>query len=116
VRVASSFFVKWEDSERTFFTLFPIFPRKRRLASLKLFSYSCSETDDMNFLCNLSGRGRAECLQCEDSALWSRVARFFLVQAYQNGKNIPNCHKIYQIATKHNHKIYQIVTKYTKWQ
>jgi hypothetical protein len=28
---------------------------------------------------------------------------------YQNGKNIPNSHKIYQMATKY---IYQMATKY----
>jgi hypothetical protein len=38
-----------------------------------------------------------------------RVARFFLVQTYQNGKNIPNDHKLYQNV----HKIYQIVLKHT---
>jgi hypothetical protein len=37
--------------------------------------------------------------------LTSRVARFFLVQHTKTGKNIPN-----------NHKIYQLATKYTKWQ
>jgi hypothetical protein len=26
------------------------------------------------------------------------VARLFLVQTYQNGKNIPNNHKLYQMA------------------
>jgi hypothetical protein len=35
----------------------------------------------------------------------NRVARFFLVQTYQNGKNIPNDHKLYQMAIK-----------YSKWQ
>jgi TPR repeat protein len=33
-----------------------------------------------------------------------RAARFFLVQTYQNGKNIPNDHKLYQTAIN-----------YTKW-
>jgi hypothetical protein len=28
----------------------------------------------------------------------NRVARFFLVQTYQYGKNIPNDHKLYQTA------------------
>jgi hypothetical protein len=28
----------------------------------------------------------------------SRVARFFLVQKYQNGKNIPKDHKLHQTA------------------
>jgi hypothetical protein len=31
----------------------------------------------------------------------SRVARFFLVQHTKTGKNVPNNHKIYQMATKH---------------
>jgi hypothetical protein len=35
-----------------------------------------------------------------------RVARFFLVQTYQNAKNIPNDHIL----------VYQTVIKYTKWQ
>jgi hypothetical protein len=35
----------------------------------------------------------------------SRVARFFLVQIYQNWKNIPNEHKLYETAIN-----------YTKWQ
>jgi hypothetical protein len=43
---------------------------------------------------------------------------------YQWPQNIPNGHKIYQMATKYTkwsqnipsgHKIYQMVTKYTKW-
>jgi hypothetical protein len=38
------------------------------------------------------------------SQVRSRVARLFLVQTYQNGKSIPNGHKLYQTA------IY-----YTKW-
>jgi hypothetical protein len=29
------------------------------------------------------------------------VARFFLVQTYQNKKNIPNDHKLYQTAINH---------------
>jgi hypothetical protein len=46
----------------------------------------------------------------------SRVARFFFVQHTKTGKNIPNNHKIYQIATKYTklpqnrpkgYKIYQ---------
>jgi hypothetical protein len=32
------------------------------------------------------------------AGLLNRVARVFLVQTYQNGKNIPNDHKIYQTA------------------
>jgi hypothetical protein len=39
-----------------------------------------------------------------DFVPWFRVARFFLVQTYQNGKSVPNGHKLYQTA------IY-----YTKW-
>jgi hypothetical protein len=39
--------------------------------------------------------------------LQGRVARFFLVQTYQNGKNngtqtIPNGHKVYQMAVKYS--------------
>jgi hypothetical protein len=34
----------------------------------------------------------------------SRVARFFMVQTYQNGKNIPNDHKLDHTAIN-----------YTKW-
>jgi hypothetical protein len=43
---------------------------------------------------------------------------------YQNGKNVPNEHKIYQMTTKYtkwpqnipiDHKIYQLTTKYTYW-
>jgi signal transduction histidine kinase len=30
-----------------------------------------------------------------------RVARFFLIQTYQNGKNIPNDHKLYQTTIKY---------------
>jgi hypothetical protein len=36
--------------------------------------------------------------------LQSRVARFFLIQTYQIGKNITNDHKLYQMALN-----------YTKW-
>jgi hypothetical protein len=42
---------------------------------------------------------------------WCRVARFFLVQACQNGENIPNYHKLY-IPT--DHKLYQMAKNYTK--
>jgi hypothetical protein len=47
---------------------------------------------------------------------FARVARFFSVQTYQNGKNIPSDHKLYQIAIKYTtwpktvpsgHKIFQ---------
>jgi hypothetical protein len=31
----------------------------------------------------------------------ARVARFFLVQLTKTGENIPNDHKIYQMAVKH---------------
>jgi hypothetical protein len=31
----------------------------------------------------------------------ARVARFFLVQNTKTGKNIPNCHKMYQMAIKY---------------
>jgi hypothetical protein len=46
----------------------------------------------------------------------SRFARFFLVQkqvcqSYQNGKKLPNDHKIYQKAV---HKLYQTSVKYSK--
>jgi hypothetical protein len=44
---------------------------------------------------------------CIKPILWcsiNRVARFFLFQTYQNGKNIPNDHKLYQNAVS-----------YTKW-
>jgi hypothetical protein len=36
--------------------------------------------------------------------VYFRVARFFLVQTYQNGKSIPN-----------NHKLRQTAINYTKW-
>jgi hypothetical protein len=47
--------------------------------------------------------------------------QIFLGTTYQNGKNIPNGHKIYQMATKYTiwpqnipygRKIYQMATKY----
>jgi hypothetical protein len=31
----------------------------------------------------------------------TRVARFFLVQTYQSGKNVTNDHKLYQTAINH---------------
>jgi hypothetical protein len=37
--------------------------------------------------------------------------QIFLGKTYQNGKNLPNDHKIYQMTTKY---IYQMTTKYTK--
>jgi hypothetical protein len=49
-------------------------------------------------------------------AIVIRVARFFLVQAYQNGKNIPSDHKLYQTTINYakwplhitnDHKIYK---------
>jgi hypothetical protein len=44
-----------------------------------------------------------------------RIARFFLVQTFQAGKNITNYHEIYQAAINYTkwHKIFQIVIKYT---
>jgi hypothetical protein len=33
--------------------------------------------------------------------IYIRVARFFLVQNTKTGKNIPNYHKIYQVAVKY---------------
>jgi hypothetical protein len=35
----------------------------------------------------------------EDCAMLSRVARFLREKTHQNGKNIPNNHKIFQMAT-----------------
>jgi hypothetical protein len=43
----------------------------------------------------------------------SQGCQMFLGTTYQNGKNIPNCHKLNQMATKY---VYQMATKYTKWQ
>jgi hypothetical protein len=52
------------------------------------------------------------------------IAIFFLVQAYQNGKSIPNGHKLYQMGTNYTkwqyfipngHKLYQTAIFYTKW-
>jgi hypothetical protein len=40
-----------------------------------------------------------------------RVARFFLVQTYQNEKNIPNDHKLYQTAINYVH---QMAVNYSK--
>jgi hypothetical protein len=40
------------------------------------------------------------------------VARFFLVQTYQNGKNISNDHKLH---IPNGHKLYQMAIKYSKW-
>jgi hypothetical protein len=40
------------------------------------------------------------------------VARFFLAQHTQTGKNIQNYHKIYQMATKY---LFQTTVKQTKW-
>jgi hypothetical protein len=54
----------------------------------------------------------------------TRVARFFLVNIAQTGKNVPNQQKMYQINTKctkltqnvpNGHKMYQMVIKYPKW-
>jgi hypothetical protein len=42
-----------------------------------------------------------------------RVARVFFVQTYQNGKNIPNDHKLHIPKLPHCHKILQLVIKYT---
>jgi hypothetical protein len=40
------------------------------------------------------------------------VARFFLVQTYQNGKYITNDHKLH---IPNGHKLYQMAIKYSKW-
>jgi hypothetical protein len=42
-----------------------------------------------------------------------RVARFFFVQTYQNGKNIPKDHKLHQNGYTNGHKIFQMAVKYT---
>jgi hypothetical protein len=46
--------------------------------------------------------------------MYTRVARFFLVQNTKTGKNIPNYHKLYQISIKYNkdHKMDQVSIKY----
>jgi hypothetical protein len=46
--------------------------------------------------------------------LRDRVTRFFFVQIYQNGKNIPIDHKLYQTAINYTKwpKIFQMVIKY----
>jgi hypothetical protein len=46
----------------------------------------------------------------------TRVARFFLVQTYQNGRSIPKYHKLYQTALHilgipNSHKLYQRAVK-----
>jgi hypothetical protein len=41
-----------------------------------------------------------------------RVARFFLVQTYQNGKNKPKDPKL---GIPNNHKLYQMAGNYSKW-
>jgi hypothetical protein len=38
-------------------------------------------------------------------AVMDRVARFFLVQTYQNAKYIPNEHKLYQPAIKYSNAV-----------
>jgi hypothetical protein len=42
----------------------------------------------------------------------SRVARFFVLQTYQNGKNITIYYQIYQTAINY---IYQMTEGYSKW-
>jgi hypothetical protein len=53
-----------------------------------------------------------------------RGCQNFLGTTYQNWKNTPNFHEIYQMATKYikwpqsisnGHKVYQMATKYIKW-
>jgi hypothetical protein len=46
--------------------------------------------------------------------MYTRVARFFLVQNTKTGKNIPNYHELYQISIKYNkdHKMDQVSIKY----
>jgi hypothetical protein len=44
--------------------------------------------------------------------MYTRVARFFLVQTYQIGENIPNDHKLH---IPNGHKLYQMALKYSKW-
>jgi hypothetical protein len=59
----------------------------------------------------------------EQSNQGNQGCHIFIGTTYQNGKNIPNNHKIYQIATKipitNGHKIYQYLplhdlSKFTK--
>jgi hypothetical protein len=42
---------------------------------------------------------------------WGRVARFIWGQTYQNGKNIPNDHKLNQTAINYT----KMTVKYSKW-
>jgi hypothetical protein len=53
-----------------------------------------------------------------------RVARFFLVQKTKTGENLPEDHKIYQMAKNYTkwpkiipngQKLYQTAKNYTKW-
>jgi hypothetical protein len=48
--------------------------------------------------------------------LCTQGCQIFIATAYQNGKNIPNNQKIYQMAIKYTKmtKIYKITRKYTK--
>jgi hypothetical protein len=44
------------------------------------------------------------------AAIKKGVARFFLAQTYQNGKIIPNGHKLYQMAVKYSKRSLNIQT------
>jgi hypothetical protein len=60
---------------------------------------------------------------CFEILRTAQGCQIFLGATYQNGKNIPNNHKIYHITIKYtkcqwnipnNHKIYQMASKFTK--
>jgi hypothetical protein len=42
--------------------------------------------------------GQQSCYTYKKVGRGNRVARFFRVTIYQNGENIPKCHKIHQMA------------------
>jgi hypothetical protein len=61
-------------------------------------SGSESENRDSRVMCVLAD---SEELQIVESGSGIRVARFFLVQHSKMAENIPNIHKIYQMAAKY---------------
>jgi hypothetical protein len=70
-----------------------IYSKSKRAAALKRLT--------SNRACTMNVR----MYRLQFSLVMPKVARFFLIQTYQNGKNIPNDHKLYQTAIN-----------YTNWQ
>jgi hypothetical protein len=98
-KIMQSHFEKWFFRERNIFLILFDLSIGGKKSSGSLAPENGAETCQL-----VTGRRRSGVSKPTSERSRARVARFFLVQIYQNGKNIPNDHKLYQKAVN-----------YTKW-